>query len=98
MYRNEDALPFYSSMAWKNARKAYKKKVGGVCERCLANGIISKGEIVHHKVHLNARNIHDPNVALNEDNFELLCRECHAKEHEYRKKRRWRVDEEGRLI
>ena len=39
------------------------------------------GEIVHHKTHLTPENIDDPTVTLNEDNLELLCRDCHGVEH-----------------
>ena len=49
----------------------------GVCERCGQ----PKGTIVHHKIHLDETNITDDNITLNFDNLELLCIECHNKEH-----------------
>lgn len=58
-----------------------------MCERCLAKGLIVPGVIVHHKEHLTAANISDPNIALGFDNLELLCRDCHAAEHEQNRKR-----------
>ena len=39
------------------------------------------GRIVHHKVHLNSKNIFNPNITISFDNLELLCQDCHNKEH-----------------
>lgn len=71
------AKEFYSSKAWKQTRAYIYKRDCGLCVRCG-----SPGEIVHHKIHLTKRNINNPAITLNEDNLELLCRECHAIEHE----------------
>lgn len=96
------AKAFYNSIVWKDTRSAYKKSKQGLCERCLANGLITPGKIVHHKVHLTPDNINDPNVSLNWDNLELLCHACHDEEHEServkRRKRRYIVDEQGRVM
>lgn len=75
------AKRFYKSKQWKSARASYVKSVNGLCERCLRNGRYSAGEIVHHKRHLSPSNIDDPSVTLSFENLELLCRDCHAKEH-----------------
>lgn len=72
---------FYGSQEWRQCRNAYWSKHKGLCERCLQLGNIRQGEQVHHKVRLNARNINDPKIATNDDNLELLCRECHEAEH-----------------
>lgn len=93
----EFAKPFYFSPAWRNTRKAYISSVGGLCERCLDKGIIKAGEIVHHKIHLTPDNIDDENITLDWNNLELVCRECHADEHN-RHKRRYKVDEFGNVI
>lgn len=89
------AEAFYSSNAWKECRTAYKKSVGGLCERCLKNGLVVAGDIVHHRVHLNPVNINDPNVTLNWNNLELVCRDCHAAEHG--NKKRYKVDVFGNV-
>lgn len=89
-------LEFYSSPQWKKCRSAYKKSVGGLCERCREKGLIVPGEMVHHKIHLNSVNMYDPDVALNFENLELLCRDCHAAEHG--PTRRYKVDEYGRVV
>ena len=89
------AEAFYNSNAWKECRTAYKKSVGGLCERCLKNGLVVAGEIVHHKIHLTPANINDPAVTLNFKNLELVCRECHALEHS--NGRRYVVDAAGNV-
>ncbi len=90
------ARAFYSSKAWEETRKAYRKSVGGLCERCMSRGIYRAGVIVHHKIHLSPKNINDPSVTLNWNNLELLCRDCHGAEHE-KIQRRYTVDTEGRI-
>lgn len=91
------ARTFYSSTAWKETRKAYAKSKANLCEICLSKGIYKAGEIVHHKIHLDPVNINDPSVSLNWDNLQLVCRDCHAQIHDS-KKRRYKLDELGRVI
>lgn len=91
------AESFYKSQAWKKCRAAYAKYRGGLCEKCLANGIVTPGVIVHHKIVLTPYNIHDPEVTTSFSNLELLCRDCHAQEHGSRS-RRYQVDEAGRVV
>jgi len=87
---------FYSTAAWQKCRDDYKKSVGGLCERCYANGIIRHGSIVHHKIRLTADNINDPAVTMNYENMECLCRSCHAEIHRDNI-RRYEVDENGHV-
>ena len=93
---------FYQSMAWKDTRKAYLKSVGGLCEKCLAKGIIKPAEAVHHVTPLTEENVFDLNISLSWDNLQALCRTCHAEEHEemYQKlsKRRYIIDKNGKVI
>ena len=91
------AEEFYASQAWRECREAYKSSVGGLCECCRAKGLITPAEIVHHKVHLTPENINNPNVTLNFDNLEALCRVCHGEKHK-RIKKRYTVDKDGRVI
>lgn len=91
------AASFYSSKAWQRTREAYKRSVGGLCEVCWAKGVIKPGEIVHHKIHLTPENINDPEVTLSFNNLQLVCREHHAQIHD-RKKRRYKLDELGRVV
>ena len=92
----EFAKAFYSGDAWKHCREAYRKSKGGLCESCKRKGLIVAGEIVHHKIHLTPENINDPNVTLNWDNLELVCRDCHAEIHG--DKRRYKIDAVGRVV
>lgn len=87
---------FYNTTAWKRCREAYKRSVGGLCERCLKDGVITAGKVVHHKIYLTAELANDPNVALNFDNLELLCWKHHEEEHKGIRKR-YEVDENGRV-
>lgn len=64
------------SREWKKTREAYARLRHGLCERCGAGG-----KIVHHKIYLTPQNINDPTVTLSFDNLELLCQECHNREH-----------------
>ena len=88
---------FYKTTLWKNTRKAYAKSVGGLCERCLKNGLYNPGEIVHHKVHLTKENVTDPSVATNFENLELLCRKCHAEEHDEVYGKRYHFNADGSI-
>lgn len=90
------AKPFYTSKAWARCREAYAKSKRGLCERCLSDGLVNPGEIVHHKIHLTPGNINDPKITLGWDNLELVCRNCHAEIHS-RKPRRFSVDSSGRV-
>ena len=96
---SEAAKQFYKSQAWAKCRAAYIASVGGLCERCLAKGLIVPGYIVHHKCYLNSDNINDPSVTLNFDNLEYLCFTCHQQEHFKNKyDKRYEIDENGNVI
>lgn len=86
---NQFANQFYGSRQWKQTRKAYWISKGGLCEHCLAKGLIVPGEQVHHKIELTPRNISDPAITCNPANLVLLCRRCHDEQHNVK---RFRVD------
>lgn len=88
------AREFYRSWSWIKCARAYKADRGGLCERCLAKGLITPGEEVHHKIHLTPENINNPKISLNFDNLELLCKNCHIEEH---RGVRWRADDQGHV-
>jgi 5-methylcytosine-specific restriction endonuclease McrA len=88
------AHEFYKSWAWIKCARGYKADRGGLCERCLSKGLIVPGAEVHHKIRLTPDNIDDPAIALNWDNLELLCKQCHLEEHQ---QKRWRADETGHI-
>lgn len=92
----EFAREFYQSRAWKDCRESYLNKAKGLCEECLKKGLYTPADTVHHKVHLSQENINDPSITLSFDNLEAVCRDCHAMKH--RGVKRYKVDEEGRVI
>lgn len=47
-----------------------------LCERCG-----EPAKIVHHKIWLTPKNIHEQSITLCWDNLEALCQDCHNKEH-----------------
>lgn len=89
------AAVFYHSWAWTTCRRKYKKRVGGLCERCLKRGLIVPGVQVHHKTHLTPGNISNPEITLNFENLELLCDDCHKREH--KNEVQWRTDASGHV-
>lgn len=68
---------FYNSKAWKRCRKSYiDRRImidGGMCEECHDD----LGFILHHKVLLTPDNIHNPEVSLNHDHLQWVCKMCH---------------------
>ena len=61
--------------------------------------MLTHGEIVHHKIELTPDNIDDPEITMNYNNLELLCRQCHAEVHDKRKKcRRFTIGPDGEII
>lgn len=72
----EYAKKFYKSKSWNNLSYGYARSKNFLCERC---GEYAR--LVHHKVYITPKNIDDPNITLNRDNLELLCKECHNREH-----------------
>lgn len=67
---------FYHGKAWRKLSKAFLMSRYYICERCGKPAVIA-----HHKIHLTAENVTDPNIALNPDNLEALCMDCHNAEH-----------------
>lgn len=95
------ASGFYKSKTWQQCRTSYLKSVGGLCERCYQKGLFIPAKIVHHKTYLTPDNINDPDVSLNWDNLEAICKPCHEAEHEYcgrKEQKRYAVDEFGKII
>ncbi|MBQ6130190.1 HNH endonuclease [Candidatus Saccharibacteria bacterium] len=108
------ARKFYSSKAWQDCRNEYAKRQHHLCENCLRRGIYKPGVIVHHKIEIDPVTIERPEIALNFNNLELLCRDCHAEAHdltggrwtkinqkkreERDKRRRFSIDENGKVF
>lgn len=97
MHMKEYAERFYKSKQWQRCRAAYIASVGGLCERCRMRGIINVGVIVHHRKYVDPENITDPAVLTAFDNLELLCKDCHNKEH-FAPKKRYFVRVDGTVV
>ena len=67
---------FYNSKEWRRVSAAYMSSKLYICERCG-----KPAQICHHKTWLNESNVYDPTIALNPDNLEALCIDCHNAEH-----------------
>ena len=67
---------FYKIKRWEDFRQYIISKRHGICERCN-----NAGWILHHKQYINDININDESIVWGEDNIELLCGDCHQKEH-----------------
>ena len=71
------AKPFYDSPGWAACRRSYiSKRIkidGGLCEACHSRA----GYIVHHKIMIDESNVNDPNITLNENNLQFVCKPCH---------------------
>lgn len=85
---------FYKSDRWHEARRLVILRDKGMCQMC---GNV--GTQVHHKIHLNIRNVDDPAIATNPDNLVLLCDHCHNEVH-HRVGRNvcYKFDSEGNVI
>lgn len=91
----EFAGNFYKTKQWKRCRDSYLKHAGGLCEICWQNGIVTPGEIVHHKIPLDETNIGNPGITLNHSNLQLVCRNCHANLHKISGGKRYKINDDG---
>lgn len=69
------AKAFYNSAEWKRVRREALRRDHYTCCRCY-----DRAEEVHHIQELTPENINDPMIALNLNNLESLCHDCHTKE------------------
>ena len=67
---------FYHSPQWRKLSRTFLLSRNYICQRCGA-----PAEIAHHKQHLTAANVNNPEISLNPDNLEALCLACHNAEH-----------------
>ena len=86
---------FYKSKEWAQTRDAYMVTQHYLCERCG-----EPAKIVHHKIWLTPKNIHEQSITLCWDNLEALCQDCHNKEHHAKNVRakRYAFTADGELI
>jgi 5-methylcytosine-specific restriction enzyme A len=87
----EQKRKFYDSVPWKQLREVIKKRDNYECQKCKRQGRVKidtneyseKAKrkkiqlVVHHIKELE----HHPELALDIDNLETVCVDCHNKEH-----------------
>lgn len=72
------AKKFYKSKKWQRVRDYVMKRDSWLCQ---VPGCYAPAEEVHHKIHLTANNIDDPDISLNPDNLMAICRAHHFEHH-----------------
>lgn len=72
---------FYCSKPWIDLSYSLKIAVNGKCNRCGHMAEDLSEMIGHHTVELSEDNVDDPMIALNPELIEIICRDCHNKEH-----------------
>lgn len=70
------AIKFYNGKAWRRCRDGFMSSKYFICERC--GGVAT---MAHHKRYITPANISNPEIALNWDNLESLCQDCHNRDH-----------------
>ena len=68
------AKPFYDSARWRATRKLVLRRDAYTCHDCGG-----RATEVHHIVELTPTNIDTWDIALNPDNLQSLCWDCHNK-------------------
>ena len=72
---------FYASDEWINLRLQLINERGNRCNHCKEIIARSKDIIGHHMIELTPENVHDRMISLNPEKIELVCFDCHNKEH-----------------
>lgn len=67
------AKPLYNSTMWKRLRETALRRDRYTCQICAA-----RATEVHHVIELTEQNIKDRSIALNIDNLQSLCHDCHT--------------------
>lgn len=72
---------FYASSAWINLRLLLINERGNKCEHCKDIIPRSRDLIGHHLIELTPENVQDHTISLNPEQIEIVCFDCHNKEH-----------------
>ncbi|MBZ3642427.1 HNH endonuclease [Enterococcus casseliflavus] len=74
---NREIAEFYASAEWKRTRLAVLSRDNFICQKCLREGKVHEGNLVHHIVEL--RDVGGWERRLDIDNLETINRSCHNK-------------------
>jgi hypothetical protein len=72
---------FYASEKWQKLRRVLISERGPICEHCKNIVPRTKDLIGHHTIELTPENVNDYSISLNSEKIELICFDCHNKEH-----------------
>ncbi|SHI75528.1 hypothetical protein SAMN02745975_00540 [Geosporobacter subterraneus DSM 17957] len=72
---------FYCRKDWRDLTHSLKIERGGKCNRCSEIILDFRYLIGHHTIELTEDNVDDPNISLNPELIEIICLDCHNKEH-----------------
>lgn len=67
----------YKTSRWRKLRPVIIARDYGLCQECKRRDLVRRGVVVHHIVE--ARE--DISKFWDEDNLELVCLDCHNKDH-----------------
>ena len=85
MARTPELQRFYGTKAWQDLRMVRIMQEHGHCQRCGKDFSDDLSQLIaHHKEHLTPQTLSKPDIALNPDNVEIVCKKCHAYYHEDR--------------
>lgn len=81
MVRNVSLNTFYASDKWRKLRLNLIIERGNKCSKC--GSIVKPVRMIGHHtpVELTPDNVNDANIALNPNNIEIVCLDCHNKDH-----------------
>ena len=68
---------FYGLALWTEKRNKIMTRDRCLCQDCLARGVITQADVVHHIQFLDVR----PDLALEDSNLISLCKFCHKVRH-----------------
>ena len=72
---------FYTSRTWRKFRQYVITISGGECNRCKRIFTDTSELEVHHINYLKGNDYNDPVKAYSKDNVEVICHDCHNREH-----------------
>lgn len=77
-----DGSNFYTCSTWRAVRARKIAESDGICSRCGRVFNDTSKLIVHHKQYLTGDDYNNPSLAYSDDNLEVICLDCHNKEHD----------------
>ena len=72
---------FYCSKPWLDLSYVLKIEAKGKCQKCGKIVLEFKDLIPHHTIELTEDNVDDHSISLNPKLIEVICFQCHNKEH-----------------